>query len=263
MCVLSRTLKPSAPSDSFAISRSTVLNVAFAGLTSATVSPGASRFGLIAAGAAAAHTRGAGSWAAGDAMASGWTRGRRFMAGILSDRPRGGVPADPPNRERLSDSGVEMEEHGREPAGADDHVLGLCPRRDERGAGVWHDDVRSASQPHFEMTRGIGRKGGGHSISLPHCEAGTERRLARQIDLAYRLEGTAHDGPDKSRVARRGRPTASCCPAEQSHGQEGCSSHEAVRPYLDSSLQISREIDAINGPLTFWSWMPRTRTTST
>src|SRR5258708_7744950 len=135
MCVLSRTLKPSAPSDSFAISRSTVLNVAFAGLTSATVSPGASRFGLIVAGAAAAHTCGAGSCGARDAMPSDWTKRRRFMAGILPDRPTGGVPADPPNRERLPDSGVEVEEHGREPARAHDHVLSLCPRRDERGAG--------------------------------------------------------------------------------------------------------------------------------
>ena len=51
MCSLLRTVKPSACSDSLAISRSTVLNVAFAGLTSATVSPAASRFGLIAVGA--------------------------------------------------------------------------------------------------------------------------------------------------------------------------------------------------------------------
>ena len=71
-----------------------MLNVALAGLTSATVSPGASRFGLIVAGAAVADTPGVGNWVASDAIPSDWTKRRRFMGGILSRPGAGGnLPA--------------------------------------------------------------------------------------------------------------------------------------------------------------------------
>src|ERR1700752_3676010 len=81
MCSLRRTLKPSASSDSRAIARSTLLHVALAGLTSATVSPGASRFGLIGEGAAApAQAFDTGSCETSAAVPREGTKRRRLIA---------------------------------------------------------------------------------------------------------------------------------------------------------------------------------------
>src|SRR5687768_11750161 len=91
MCSPWRTLNPSASRDSRAICRSMLLNVALAGLTSATVSPAASRFGLTTAGAAA-RSRLAGSWGASVAAQREWTNCRRFMPRIL---PRAAAHPDP------------------------------------------------------------------------------------------------------------------------------------------------------------------------
>jgi hypothetical protein len=118
-----------------------------------------------------------------------------------------------------------MEEHGRWPGGANYHVFRLCPRRDNGGVGVWNDYVRARGQLHVEVTLRIRAKGGNHTISLLHREAGTERRVARYGDLANRLDRTADDGPNQRRVARRGRCTATCCPAEQSQDKKGRDSH--------------------------------------
>lgn len=127
----------------------------------------------------------------------------------------------------LPDPGVEMEPHGRRPAGTDDHFLRLCPRQHDRGIGTRDDDVRSTRQPHFEATLGIGAERGDRSISLLHGEAGTEGRVTRHVDLADRLNRTAQDGPDQRRVAGRSRSTTTRCPAGQSHYEQGCGAHAA------------------------------------
>src|SRR5262245_10283219 len=89
-CAPTLTLNPRAVSHSFAICRSTVLNFAFAGATSMTVSPGERRFGLAMAGAAAPIRDGRAVAAA--AMAADWRNSRRCMPAILC-QPRLQEPA--------------------------------------------------------------------------------------------------------------------------------------------------------------------------
>src|SRR6266545_3147380 len=137
-----------------------------------------------------------------------------------------------------------MQEHGRWSSGANDHVFRLRPRRDDRRVGVWDDDVHARRQQHFEVTLRIGPKGGDYSISLPHCEAGTERRVARHSELANRLHWTTHDGPDKRRFAWRGRSAATCCPAKQRQGKQRRSSHGYPQPLL-AFIQLAIEVTAV------------------
>src|SRR5437588_822464 len=82
---------------------------------------------------------------------------------------------------------------------------------------------RSDAQGHFEVSLGVGAKSGNEAVALLHREAGTEWRIAGDVDEADRLNRTAPDGPDECRVSRRRRSGTTTCANRRQDNRRCCS----------------------------------------